>query len=83
MSGNETVTLFLNGHNIVIRNYELSFSFAIILMGKRELDALLCLSPWYLVIVMWLLLAVPWVSLQIVIAVFPDHIHFLFYCQHY
>ena len=26
-------------------------SFAIILMGKRVLDALLCLSSWYLVIV--------------------------------
>ena len=27
---------------------------------------------------MWLFLAVPWVSLQFVIVVFPDHIHFLF-----
>ena len=48
-------------------------SFAIILMGKRELVALLYLSFWCLVIVVWLFLAVPWVCLQFVIAVFPDH----------
>ena len=50
-------------------------SFAIILMGKRELVALLSLSSWCLVIVVWLSLAVPWVSLQFVIVVFPDHTH--------
>ena len=53
-------------------------SFAIILMGKRELVALLSLSSWCLVIVMWVFLAVPWVSLQFVIVVFPDHTHLLF-----
>ena len=46
-------------------------SFAIILMGKRELVALLSLSSWCLVIVVWLFLAVPWVCLQFVIVVFP------------
>ena len=60
-----------------IRNYEFSFSLAI-LIGKRELDALLCLSPWCLVIVMWVLLVVPWVSLQCVIVVFPNHTDLLF-----
>ena len=54
-------------------------SFAIILMGKRELAALLGLSSWCLVIVVWLLLAVPWVSLQFVIVVFLDHTHLLFF----
>ena len=39
-------------------------SFAIILMGKRELVALLGLSSWCLVIGVWLFLAVPWVCLQ-------------------
>ena len=53
-------------------------SFAIILMGKRELVALLSLSPWCLVIVVWLFLAVPWVCLQFVIVLFPDHTHLLF-----
>ena len=53
-------------------------TFAIILMGKREPVALLCLSSWYLVIVMWLFLAVPWVCLQFVIVVFPDHTHYMF-----
>ena len=53
-------------------------SFAIILMGKRELVALLSLFFWCLVMVVWLFLAVPWVCLRFVIVVFPDHIHFLF-----
>ena len=53
-------------------------SIAIILMGKRQLAALLSLSSWCLVIVVWLLLAVQWVSLQFVIVVFPDHTHLLF-----
>ena len=48
-------------------------SFAIILMGKRQLVALLSLSSWCQVIVVWLFLAVPWVFLQFVIVVFPDH----------
>ena len=52
-------------------------SFAIISMGKRELVALLSLSSWCLVIVVWLFLAVPWICLQFVIVVFPDHIHLL------
>ena len=51
-------------------------SFVIILMGKRELVALLSLSSWCLVIVVWLFLAVPWVCLQFVIVVFPDHTHY-------
>ena len=53
-------------------------SFAIILIGKRELVALLSLSSWCLVIFVWLFLAVPWVCLQFVIVVFPDHTHLLF-----
>ena len=53
-------------------------SFAIILMGKGELVALLSLSSWCLVIVEWLFLAVPWVCLQFVIVVFSDHTHLLF-----
>ena len=53
-------------------------SFAIILMGKRELVALLCLSSWCLVIVVLLFLTMPWVCLQFVIVVFPDHTHLLF-----
>ena len=51
-------------------------SFAIILMGKRELVALLSLPSWCLVIVVWLFLVVPWVLLQFVIVVFPDHTHY-------
>ena len=54
-------------------------SFASILMGKRELVALRSLSSLCLVIVVWLFLAVPWVCLQFVIVVFPDHTHLLFY----
>ena len=51
---------------------------AIILMGKRELVALLNLSSWCLVLVNWLFLAVPWGCLRYVIVVFPDHTHLLF-----
>ena len=31
----------------------------------------------------WLFLAVPWLSLQFVIVVFPDHTHLLFLCKHF
>ena len=54
-------------------------SIAIILMGKRELIALLNLSSWCLVMVERLFLAVPRGSLQFVIVVFPDHTHLLFF----
>ena len=54
------------------------FSFAIILMEKIELAALLSLSSWCRVIVVWLFLAVPWICLQFVIMVFPDHTLLLF-----
>ena len=53
-------------------------SIAIILMGKRELVALLNLSSWCLVMVEWFFLAVPWGCLPFVIVVFPDHTHLLF-----
>ena len=36
------------------------------------------MSSWCLVIAVWLFLAVPWVCLQSVIVVFPDHTHLLF-----
>ena len=52
--------------------------FAIILMLKRWLVALLSLSSWCLVVVVWLFLAVPWICLQFVIVVVPDHTHLLF-----
>ena len=51
-------------------------SIAIILMGKRELAALLNLSSWCLVMVERLFLAVPWGCLRFVIVVFPDHTHY-------
>ena len=55
-------------------------SIAIILMGKRELVALLNLSSWCFVMVERLFLAVPRGCLRfvIVIVVFPDHTHLLF-----
>ena len=55
-------------------------SFAIILMGKGGLVALLCLSSCCLVIVVWLFLTMPRVCLQFVIVVFPVHTHLLFLC---
>ena len=54
-------------------------SIVIILMGKRELIALLNLSSWCLVVVERLFLAVPQGCLRFVIVVFPDHTHLLFF----
>ena len=51
---------------------------AVVLMGKRELVALLGLSSWCLVEVGRLFLAVPQGCLQFVIVVFPDRAHLLF-----
>ena len=59
----------------VERFFYVHSSLAIILIGKRELVALLSLSSWCLVMVVWLFLAVPWVCLRFVIVVFPDHTH--------
>ena len=50
----------------------------VILMGKRELVALLNLSSWCLVMVEGLFLTVPRGCLQFVIVVCPDHTHLLF-----
>ena len=57
-------------------------SIAIILMGKRELIALLNLSSWCLVMVERLFLAVPRGCLQFMIVVFPDHTHILFWMEY-
>ena len=54
-------------------------SIAIILMGKRDLLALLTLSSWCPVMVEWLFLAVLWVCLWFIIVSFPDHTHLLFF----
>ena len=54
-------------------------SIAIILMGKRELIALLNLSSWCLVMVERLFLTVPRGCLRFVIVVFPDHTHLLIF----
>ena len=53
-------------------------SFAIILMGKTELVALLFLSSLCLVtvIVLWLFLMVQWVGLRCVIVVFPVYTYY-------
>ena len=58
-------------------------SFAIIFKRKRKLVALLLLSYRCIVAVgvMWLFLVVPWVGLQCVIVVFPDHTHLLFHTK--
>ena len=53
-------------------------SFAIILMGNRELDALLCFTGVFLMlymIVVWAFLTMPRVCFQFVIVAFPDHTH--------
>ena len=54
---------------------------AIILKKKRKLVALMLLSCGCVVAinVLWLFLTVPWVGMQCVIVVLPDHTHLLFY----
>ena len=54
-------------------------SIAIILMGKRELVAMLYLSSWCFVMVERLFLAVPRGCLRFVIVVFSDHTLLLFF----
>ena len=51
-------------------------NFAIILMGKGEMIALLSLPSWRLMIVAMLFLMVPLVCLHFMIVVFPGHIHY-------
>ena len=53
-------------------------SIAIILMGKRELIALLNLSSWCFVMVERLFLGMPRGCLRVVIVVFPGPTHLLF-----
>ena len=55
-------------------------SFAITLKKKRKLVALSLLSYRCIVTinVLWLFLTVPWVGLQCLIVVLPDHTHLLF-----
>ena len=84
--GSVVVDLFINTPIVEVCNCSMfcctllyvHSSFAIILMGKRELVALLSLSSWCFVIVVWVFLMVPRVCLQFVIMVFPDHTHLLF-----
>ena len=56
--------------------------FAIILKRKRNLVALLLLyyTCTVTINVLWLFLTLPWVGLQCVIVIFPDHTHFLYRC---
>ena len=53
---------------------------SILVLQKRKLVALLLLSYRCIatVNVLWLFLMVPWVGLQCVIVVFPDHTHLPF-----
>ena len=56
------------------------YGFAIILTKERELIALLllCFGCLVTVNVLWLFFTVPWIGLQLVSVVFPDHTHLLF-----
>ena len=80
MSGERIQIALKEGHHRPASEAPLSVhsSLTFILMGKRELVAMLCLSFWCLVTVVWLFLAVTRVGLQFVAVVFPDHAHILF-----
>ena len=65
--------------SVIVLCFVVHYFVAIFLMGKRGLVALLCLSSWCLLTVMWLFLRMPGVCLQFVIGVLPDHTHLLFF----
>ena len=74
-----TLVRWLSSHTFLIYFY--SIIILVFLTRKRGLVALLLLSFWWClatVHVMWLFLTVPWVGLQFVIVVFPDHTQLLF-----
>ena len=76
----DVVTFYFNGtgvHCVVCGSSDNQMNFLIILMGKRDLIAMLNLSSWCLVVVERLFLAVPRGCLQFVIVVFPGHTHLL------
>ena len=63
---------------LIVVSFVVRYLITIIFMRNRELVALLGLSSRRLVMVVWLFLALPYVCLQFVIVVFPDHTHLLF-----
>ena len=77
------VPLFVGDLCLSLFNYALlcvHYSFAITLKRKRKLVALLLLSHSCIVTinVLWLFLMLPWVGMQCMIVVFPDHTYILF-----
>ena len=58
----------------VVRNFVSILALQSSRWGRES--GLLCLSSWCLVIVVCLFLTIPWVCLQFVIVVFPDHTHY-------
>ena len=60
--------------------FVLRYFMSILVDGEERVGCFaLSLSSWCLVIGVWLFLAVPWVCLQFVIVVFPDHTHYFWY----
>ena len=68
--------------SVIVLCFVVRYLMSIILMGKRELIAMLILSSWCLVMVERLFLLVPRGCLRLVIVVFPDHIHYFSFCGH-
>ena len=65
--------------SVIVLCFVVLYSMSIlILMGKRELVALLNLSSWCLVMVEWLFFEVPRGCLRFVNVVVPDHNHLPF-----
>ena len=77
---NENITV--GSRNFIQRAYRFykDIQHALVLKRKRKLVALLLLSYRCIVTinVLWLFLTMPWVGLQCVIVVFPDHTYLLF-----
>ena len=66
--------------SVLVLCFVVRYFMSILLMGKRELVALLNLSSWCLIMVERLFLAVPRGCLRFVcVVVFPDHTHYFYY----
>ena len=65
--------------SVIVLCFVVRYFMSIILMGRRELAALLSLSSWCLVIVVCLFLEVSWVCLHFEIVVFPDNTNYLLF----
>ena len=70
---------------VIVLCFVVRYFVSILVLQSSRWGRVLCLSFWCLMMVVWLFLTKPWVCLQFMIVVFPDHTHFsklflIFFC---